>query len=99
MIRSAAGRTFDGKHRQMVIDYGPVPKTGALPSPVDILADVNLSPGKLVEAVTQPNPETGGFRLFVTFDPGPAQLVEFRVQPRRSGTPVGETWLYRWTPE
>lgn len=98
VIRSAAGRTFDGKHRQMVIDYGPAPKGAAPIAATDIRADVSVSPGTLVEAVTQPNPETGGFRVFVTFDPGPAEIVEFRVQPRQADRPVGETWLYRWTP-
>jgi glucans biosynthesis protein len=95
VIRSAAGRTFDGKHRQMVIDYAPA--SGVAPG--EIRADVSLSPGNLLEAVTQPNPETGGTRVFVTFDPGPRKMVEFRVQPRHLGQPVGETWLYRWTPE
>lgn len=94
VIRSASGRTFDGTHRQMVIDYAPAPD---LPSG-EILAEVSVSPGKLVEAVTQPNPETGGIRVFVTFDPGPAQMMELRVQPQHLGRQVGETWLYRWTP-
>ncbi|MFT7570527.1 MAG: glucans biosynthesis protein [Paracoccaceae bacterium] len=95
VIRSAAGRTFDGDHRQLVIDYAAVDRL-----PADkIRADVSMSPGKLLETVTQPNPETGGIRVFVTFDPGPAEMVEFRVQPRYLGKPVGETWLYRWTPE
>ena len=94
VIRSAEGRTFDGKQRQMVIDYGPV----SGPPPEAIRADVSISPGKLVETVTQPNPETGGFRVFVTFDSGQSELIEFRVQPRHLGKPVGETWLYRWTP-
>ena len=93
MIRSAFGRTFDGKHRQAVIDYGA---TDAAP-PGRIRADVGISSGTLVETVTHPNPETGGIRVFVTFDPGKADLVEFRVQPRHLGQPVGETWLYRWT--
>ncbi|CAN0348805.1 unnamed protein product [Discosporangium mesarthrocarpum] len=95
VIRSAAGRTFDGAHHQMVIDYAAA--TGMPPE--KIRADVGVSPGKLLEAVTQPNPETGGVRIFVTFDPGPADIIEFRVQPRYLETPVGETWLYRWTPE
>ena len=94
VIRSAEGRTFDGRQRQMVIDYGPVKS----PSPELIRADVSISPGKLVETVTHPNPETGGIRVFVTFDPGQAEMIEFRVQPRHLGIPVGETWLYRWTP-
>jgi periplasmic glucans biosynthesis protein len=94
VIRSAAGRTFDGRHNQMVIDYAPV----VVPSPETIRADASISRGKLLETVTQPNPETGGFRVFVTFDPGQAEMIEFRVQPRHLGKPVGETWLYRWTP-
>lgn len=94
VIRSAAGRTFDGRHRQMVIDYAPASGVPA----GDIRADVSVTPGTLVEAVTQPNPETGGIRVFVTFDPDPAEMMELRVQPRYLEKPVGETWLYRWTP-
>lgn len=93
VIRSALGRSFDGKNRQMVIDYGAA---GAIPAG-RIRADVRVSAGKLIEAITQPNPETGGIRVFATFDPGKADMVEFRVQPRHLGHPVGETWLYRWT--
>ena len=78
----------------MVIDYAPASGVPA----GDIRADVSVTPGTLVEAVTQPNPETGGIRVFVTFDPGPAEMMELRVQPRALEKPVGETWLYRWTP-
>ena len=91
-IRSAYGRTFDGTQHQMAIDYGA--KDGV--SAEDLTLDVMLSAGRVIEQVIQPNPATGGVRVFLTFDPERARLIEFRIQPRKKGTPVGETWLYRW---
>ena len=76
----------------MAIDYGA--KDGV--SAEDLTLDVMLSAGRVIEQVIQPNPATGGVRVFLTFDPERARLIEFRIQPRKKGTPVGETWLYRW---
>jgi len=91
-IRSAFGRGFDGTQYQFAIDYGPV--AGLVLA--DITLELSLSAGRLVERVIQPNPTSGGFRIFVTFDPGRAKLIEFRLQPRFKGEQAGETWLYRW---
>jgi glucans biosynthesis protein len=79
----------------MVINYA----AASGEAPREIRADISLSPENLLEALTQPNPETRGTRVFVTFYPGPRKMGEFQVQPLHLGQPVGETWLYRWTPE
>ncbi len=47
--------------------------------------------------VIQRNPETGGARVALTFDPGDNDAVELRMQLFRDGAPVSEVWLYRWT--
>ena len=55
------------------------------------------SVGDISDGLVQRNPETGGPRLAFTFDPGEAELVEFRAQLRLNGAPFSEVWLYRWT--
>jgi len=91
-VRSAYGRDFSGKQHQFAIDYAPAGRSNA----TDVTLDVSLSAGRLIERVVQPNPATGGLRIFLTFDPGRAKHIEFRLQPRYKGEPAGETWLYRW---
>lgn len=58
---------------------------------------VRVSSGEVSEGVLQRNPETGGPRLAITFEPGETTLAEFRVQLRKDGAPLSEVWLYRWT--
>jgi glucans biosynthesis protein len=58
---------------------------------------LRASTGEVSEGRVQRNPETGGPRLEFTFEPGEADLVEFRAQLRMGETPLTEVWLYRWT--
>ena len=74
-------------------------KTDALPVDLATLtATVANSHGKLLsDPLIQINPQTGGPRLALSFDPGEAPFIEFRAQ---LATPTGaysEVWLYRWT--
>lgn len=64
-------------------------------SRLDIL--VRASAGDVTPGLVQRNPETNGPRLAFTFEPGDAELVEFRAQLRLDGEPLSEVWLYRWT--
>lgn len=91
--RSAYGMQGGAQRQEMVIDYGPAADL----APEKLQADVHLSAGTLVGTRIQANPDIRGFRVTVTFDPQNADLIEFRVQPVAEGTPVGETWLFRWT--
>jgi len=79
-----------------VIDFEPSPRV-----PEDLSTVMRLirsSAGEVSEGVLQRNPETGGPRLAFRFDPGDAQLAEFRVQLRAGdGAALSEVWLYRWT--
>jgi glucans biosynthesis protein len=58
---------------------------------------VRASAGEVSEGLVQRNPETGGPRLAFSFEPGEAELIEFRAQLRLNGAPMSEVWLYRWT--
>ncbi|NKB57232.1 MAG: glucan biosynthesis protein G [Alphaproteobacteria bacterium] len=92
VVRSAYGRRFDGAHHQLSIDYA----NPGISDAEALTLDASLSAGRIIEKLIQPNPATRGHRVFLTFDPGDASLIEFRLQPQREGTPAGETWLYRW---
>ena len=55
--------------------------------------------GKLSNIVTQPNPETGGWRLSFNLSPENAKVVELRAQlVQANEDPLSEVWVYRWTP-
>ena len=74
-------------------------KTDALPVDLATLtATVANNHGKLLsDPLIQINPQTGGPRLALSFDPGEEPFIEFRAQ---LATPTGaysEVWLYRWT--
>lgn len=90
--RSAFGLDLANGKQQYVVDYGAAPNIAA----GEVTPHVSVSTGRLLETRIQPNPSTGGFRVFVTFDPGSAPLCEIRLQPLMNGNPVGETWLNRW---
>ncbi len=50
------------------------------------------------DIVTQPNPETGGWRLSFQVDVKDLPAVELRAVLTDNDQPVSETWMYRWTP-
>lgn len=52
--------------------------------------------GKILHAVAQPNPETGGWRASFELAPA-ASVVELRAQLMLDTTPLSEVWVYRWT--
>lgn len=91
VARTGYGLSFIGALPQFAIDYAG----GSMPDGV-LTAEVSASAGQIAETVVQELPGGGGFRVFVTLDPGPAKNVELRVAPRIDGRPAGETWLYRW---
>jgi periplasmic glucans biosynthesis protein len=60
-------------------------------------AKASASAGAIRDLVVQPNPETGGLRVSLIFDPQGTELAELRVNLSDWGGRVPETWLYRWT--
>ncbi|MGF1607168.1 MAG: glucan biosynthesis protein G [Rhodothalassiaceae bacterium] len=92
VARSAYGRALTDGRPQFVIDYVPVP---GVPTQ-EVQIDASASAGRIAEALVQRNPQTGGLRVFVTLDPGAADISELRLVPTYEGEAIGETWLYRW---
>jgi glucans biosynthesis protein len=53
--------------------------------------------GAVSNIVTQPNPETGGWRLSFQLAVKDQTAIELRAVLLENDTPVSETWIYRWT--
>ena len=60
--------------------------------------DAGCDKGKIVNAVTEPNPDVGGWRISLELDPQDNKLVELHARLTDGERPLTETWMYRWTP-
>ena len=88
--RSTDGRQLFTNKREVSIDWAGT-QHGA-----DLAVEAAISAGRIIETRLQANPFIDGTRVFIAFDPGEADVAEFRVVLSRDGEAVGETWLYRW---
>ncbi len=59
--------------------------------------EVSAGTGQIRNAVAQPNPEGGGWRIAFELVPGDARLAELRALLKLNGAPLTETWVHRWT--
>jgi periplasmic glucans biosynthesis protein len=66
--------------------------------PESVRGQVSANKGKVDHVISQPNIETGGWRLSFQLAPEKEKLVELRAQLMRNDEPLSEVWLYRWTP-
>lgn len=92
VIRSASGLRLNDNQREIVIDYSNI-KAEEIK---DISIDVSVDRGQLLDSRIQHNAETGGARVFLSFDNQDANVIEFRVQLKKQQQAFTETWLYRW---
>jgi glucans biosynthesis protein len=67
-------------------------------SPESIRGLVSANKGRIDHIVTQPNPETGGWRMSFELAPEQESPIELRAQLFRGADALSEVWLYRWTP-
>jgi periplasmic glucans biosynthesis protein len=96
-MQTRCGVSFDHKHRQIIIDFvGPSLKGVTADSPPTL--DVGCDKGKIVNAVTEPNPEVSGWRVSIELDTQDNKLVELHARMMQGDQPLSETWIYRWTP-
>ena len=65
--------------------------------PNSIKGQVSAEKSEVVNLVTQPNPETGGWRLSFQFSVKGQTAVELRAVLVQNDTPLSEVWIYRWT--
>ncbi len=61
--------------------------------------DVTVDKGKIVSAVTEPNPDVSGWRVSIELDTQDNKLVELHARMMRGDQTLSETWMYRWTQE
>ncbi len=97
VVATRCGQSWNGSNRQFIIDFaGDALKQwkGDAPPPLDS----GCSKGKIVNAVVEANPDTGGWRVSIELDPEKNDLVEMHARLMNSDKPLTETWLYRWTP-
>jgi len=58
--------------------------------------ELGSSAGRAEEGYSGANPETGGWRISVVFDPAGGASAELRCALQGEQGPLSETWLYRW---
>ena len=78
-----------------VLDFtGDTVKALAADAPVRL--ELGSSAGRVSAGYSGPNPETGGWRISLVFDPAGAPAADLRCALRGEQGPLAETWLYRW---
>lgn len=97
VVQTRGGLAFGGKNRQFVIDFAGLPldslSAGAEPG-----LDVGTDKGRIVHAVTQRNPDVGGWRISIELDTKDQKVVELHARLMDGDKPLTETWIARWTP-
>ncbi|PZX16574.1 glucans biosynthesis protein [Palleronia aestuarii] len=79
----------------VTIDFAP---HEILPSDLrEVEPHVSIGEATLIHAEVRRNPETGGARMALTFDPGDITSLEMRAQLGIGDRRISEVWLYRWT--
>ena len=62
-----------------------------------IKGTVTAEKAEITNIVTEPNPETGGWRL--SFQCARSKTpIELRAVLMQDDSPISEVWTYRWTP-
>ncbi len=96
-LQTRCGLSFDQKHRQFIIDFvGDALKSLKPDNPPTL--DSGADKGKIISAVTQPNPDVNGWRVSLELDTQDNKLVELHARLMQGDQPLTETWIYRWTP-
>jgi glucans biosynthesis protein len=65
--------------------------------PKTVTGIVSADKGKISNIVTQPNPETGGWRLSFQINVKDQNAIELRATLAQNKTSLSEIWIYRWT--
>ncbi|MGQ4583134.1 glucan biosynthesis protein [Lysobacter sp. F60174L2] len=90
VTQTRAGAGPDGR-RHFVIDFDGGP-SDAIDARIDLASDAGQVENPVVDARIG-----GGWRAAFLLDPADAALAELRLRiVKADGTPLSETWLYRW---
>jgi glucans biosynthesis protein len=95
--RIGAGGTDEPQpdRRKFVIDFVGENLKGLEAEP-PVEAVVNASSGKIINAVAEENPYTGGWRAFFELVPDSDQPVDLRCFLKRGPDMLTETWSFQW---
>jgi len=66
--------------------------------PKTIKGVVTAEKSEITNIVTEPNPETGGWRLSFQCSVKNQAPIELRAVLVQNDAPISEVWIYRWTP-
>ena len=66
--------------------------------PKGIKGVVTAEKSEITNVVTEPNPETGGWRLSFQCSVKSKAPIELRAVLTQNDAPISEVWTYRWTP-
>jgi periplasmic glucans biosynthesis protein len=95
-LQTRCGLSFDQKHRQFIVDFVGDSLKGLKADAAPTL-DVGADKGKIVSAVTEPNPDVNGWRVSIELDTQDNKLVELHARLMQGDQALTETWIYRWT--
>jgi glucans biosynthesis protein len=97
VVATRIGAGSKDKSRLFVIDVAGE-KLKSVPADAKLQAEIWADQGKIANAVAQPNPEIGGWRMSFELETGSARAIEMRVRLMNGETLLSEAWMYRWTP-
>src|SRR6185312_13892385 len=97
VVQTRSGAAWNNKNRQFVIDFVGAP-LDAWKSETPPALDIGSDKGRIVNAVAQPNPDGGGWRLSIELDTQNQNVVEVHARLMDGDKPLTETWIARWAP-
>ncbi len=68
----------------------------SMPADTRTRVELGSSAGRVEEGYSGPNPETGGWRISIVFDPAGAASADLRCALQGEQGALSETWIYRW---
>ena len=92
--RSGLGQPADGQ-RQFVLEL--MGERLKRVDPKAVKGMVTADKGAISDVVTEPNPETGGWRLSFRFSVKDQPAVELRATLMENDAAISEVWVNRWT--
>ncbi|MGL4727752.1 MAG: glucan biosynthesis protein, partial [Bosea sp. (in: a-proteobacteria)] len=97
VTRIRQGRGSQARRRRFVIDMNgdALADAGVVTA---LKANLSATPGTIHNQRLIPYPERKGARVSFELEPVNDAFSELRLQLEAGGSPVSETWLYRWTP-
>jgi glucans biosynthesis protein len=87
-----AGAANDRNRRLFVIDFAAEEEV----TPQGLTMEVSASSGEIVNSVIHRRQPEDVIRVSFELAPGSEPVSELRLRLLRDGSPVSETWLYRW---